>query len=128
MFSLRIRSFFALVIIAGLLVLARTGLADRAPVLCPLRRATGMPCGSCGLTRAAAAITRGEFAAAMHLHLASIPLTIIAAAWIGLLVVQVAIARPVIANSWRLAGRPFVWAVLALILLGWMVNLSRHWA
>ncbi|TAH39694.1 MAG: DUF2752 domain-containing protein [Planctomycetota bacterium] len=39
------------------------------PVLCPLRRATGLPCPGCGLTRSFVATAHGQLAEAFTLHL-----------------------------------------------------------
>lgn len=39
-----------------------------APVLCPLRRTTGLMCPGCGLTRSIVSLTHGDFAAAFHFH------------------------------------------------------------
>jgi type IV secretory pathway TrbD component len=36
--------------------------------ICPLRRLTGIPCPTCGATRAALALVRGELAAALGFH------------------------------------------------------------
>ncbi|HRQ72916.1 MAG TPA: DUF2752 domain-containing protein [Phycisphaerales bacterium] len=37
-----------------------------APITCTLRRATGIPCGTCGSTRAAFALAHGDAAAALR--------------------------------------------------------------
>ena len=42
--------------------------AHPGPVLCAFRRATGLACPACGLTRAAALAARGQFAAAFSAH------------------------------------------------------------
>ena len=54
------RRAVAAILAAGAVVLPRTALS-RAPVVCPFRRVTGLPCPACGLTR--------SWQAAAHLHL-----------------------------------------------------------
>ena len=52
----------AAILVAGAAVLPRVLLRD-SPVICPFRRATGLPCPACGLTRswqAAAHLRLGE--------------------------------------------------------------------
>ena len=74
----------ALLLIGGVLLAVidlRMGLARHLPILCPLRRLTGIPCGSCGLTRAATALSHGEFAAASTYNLAAIPLALFLAVY-----------------------------------------------
>lgn len=48
-----------------------------APTLCPFALITGTACPGCGLTRAAAALIRGDIGAAMALH----PLVLLVAVW-----------------------------------------------
>jgi hypothetical protein len=37
-------------------------------ILCPLRRATGLPCPGCGMTRAFSHLAKGEWSAAVRDH------------------------------------------------------------
>lgn len=53
----------ALVALAGSLVFVTS-----LPPLCPLRLVLGVPCPSCGLTRATRLAFGGDFAAATHMH------------------------------------------------------------
>lgn len=58
---------------------------DRGLTVCLFRRVTGTPCPTCGMTRAAALLLRGEWSAALALHPA-LPLlaaegAVVAAIW-----------------------------------------------
>jgi len=52
--------------------------ASGGPTLCPFALVTGTACPGCGLTRAAAALVRGDTAAALSLH----PLIVIVVVWL----------------------------------------------
>ena len=62
-------------ILATLLVLT----SATGPTLCPFALLTGVACPGCGMTRAAGALVRGDWAAAFAYH----PLVILAAAWVA---------------------------------------------
>lgn len=51
--------------------------AHGGPTVCPFALLTGMACPGCGLTRAAAALVRGDVGAAWEFH----PLVLLAVAW-----------------------------------------------
>ncbi len=59
--------------------LVPTAVAGRGPVLCPVRRATGLPCPACGLTRSWSAALHGRPVASLRFH----PLGILALAGAG---------------------------------------------
>lgn len=65
----------------GLPVLAVAALAlfptQGGPTVCPFALLTGLGCPGCGLTRAAAALVRGDLMAAWDFH----PLILVATAW-----------------------------------------------
>ena len=99
--------------------LAAVGTAVIAPILelgtlCPLRRATGVPCPLCGLTRGVEAAVRGDLGAALGAHpLALVAVVVLVAAWtpLGPGIVEGLRRRPgaiaaVLAVVWaaRLAG------------------------
>ena len=48
--------------------LAPPQLVENGPVLCPFRRATGVSCPSCGLTRSWTAVAHGRFADGFRFH------------------------------------------------------------
>jgi Protein of unknown function (DUF2752) len=58
--------------LAGLALLVAALIPDRKvdniPVLCPFRRATGLPCPTCGLTRSWVALLHGRVRASVGLH------------------------------------------------------------
>ena len=62
----------ALALLAGMLLLPLLAFdwvtAPGSLVLCPLRAVTGIPCPSCGLTRALAHLERGHWAEAVRFH------------------------------------------------------------
>ncbi|HYO44419.1 MAG TPA: DUF2752 domain-containing protein [Candidatus Limnocylindrales bacterium] len=66
------RRLAALAILAAFLLPASA--AERGPVLCPVRRVTGLPCPACGLTRSWRAALRGRPVESLRLH----PLGIVA--------------------------------------------------
>ncbi len=64
---------------AGLVLI---GPALELGTLCPLRRATGVPCPLCGLTRGVAAAARGDVGGALAAHpLALVALAVLVTAW-----------------------------------------------
>ena len=77
--SRRIHCPFWVIIAVGLwlaligLIMLLAPVASSAPVLCNFKRFTGVPCPTCGTTRAAIALTRGDLIEAVALN----PLTTI---------------------------------------------------
>jgi hypothetical protein len=51
-------------LVAGLVLVQRTPL----PFVCPFRALTGLPCLTCGATRAFGALVRGDLRASLRLH------------------------------------------------------------
>lgn len=65
-----------------LVFLVWTPSAARSDSICLLRRSTGISCPTCGMTRAAAHLARGEVAAASALHPLALPfLSQVLAGW-----------------------------------------------
>jgi hypothetical protein len=121
----------ALLLIASAILAAgafRAGLAQHLPIICPLRRLTGIPCASCGLTRAAAALCHGQVAAAETFNLAAIPLSLIAVLVLVLIVWEAVTQRPIIRPAWARCSGVLTWLGVALMLSAWLVNLHRHFA
>lgn len=94
---------------------------DPALTVCWLRRVTHHDCPTCGMTRAAAHLVRGEWAAAIARHPLALPLVAEAAAlWLA---APIAIAR-----RWRPSGRVarvWLFAHVALLLAVWIVRALR---
>ncbi|HEV8237897.1 MAG TPA: DUF2752 domain-containing protein [Thermoanaerobaculia bacterium] len=90
--------------------------------VCAFRRLTGIPCPGCGLTRAMAALARGELLLALHFHpFAPLVLAEAAALWaaIGNAIVR---QRPLMLPS-RLLERIVIWQTAAFIVL-WVGRLA----
>jgi hypothetical protein len=85
--------------------------APGRPTLCPLRAVTGIPCPSCGITRALAHFERGHWAEAVYCH-PFVPLVFpLVLALALMLVFELATHKAVIANP--LKKRRDVWLVFA---------------
>lgn len=112
------------VLLAGLAL--RLGLAQHLPVTCPLRRLTGIPCASCGLTRAAVALTHGQLVVAAGYNLAALPLALCLVVVLVLLVWEAIAQRPLLLPLWNRCSGVFTWLAVVLLLAAWGVNLHDH--
>lgn len=92
----------ALALLAGSLLLPLLAfdwiMSPQALVLCPLRAVTGIPCPSCGLTRALAQLERGHLAEAVRFHPFAPLVFLLALALVLMLVFELATGRTVIGN------------------------------
>ena len=119
----------AALLVAGVTLAQAALTALRLPALpCPLHAATGIPCPGCGLSRAGAALLRGDVAEALRMH-AFAPLF----ALCGVVVlVGLALPRPVrLKVGERLhevESRRWVGLVLLLsLIVYWLVRLALGW-
>lgn len=96
---------------------------DRMPVLCLFRRITGLPCPTCGSTRAALAALDGRPLDAISLN----PLLPLAFALLGAwIVLRVGFGRDVVLRLGR-TGRIALWTIVALLVLAdWAYVIWRH--
>src|ERR1039458_4282647 len=101
-----VSTVFGVILIA---VGLRLGLAQHLPTICPLRRFTGIPCASCGLTRAAVALCHGQLAAASAQNLAAIPLTVVFLAWLILLAWEATTQRRIVGPLWKRYAGVLTW-------------------
>ncbi|MBN2399763.1 MAG: DUF2752 domain-containing protein [Candidatus Aminicenantes bacterium] len=92
----------ALVLLSGSLLLPLLAFdwvtSPQAIVLCPLRAVTGIPCPSCGLTRALAHLERGHWSQALEFHPFSPLLFLLALTLIILLLLELATHQTIIVN------------------------------
>jgi hypothetical protein len=92
----------ALCLLAGSLLLPLLAFnwvtAPNSLVLCPLRAVTGIPCPSCGLTRALAHLERGHLAAALKFHPFSPLILLLALVLFILLLMELAAHKSIIFN------------------------------
>ena len=89
---------------------------------CLLRRATGLPCATCGMTRSFCAIGRGDLGAAFAQH----PLGPILYAFSVLVMLRSAAVAVTGRRILPQAGRVFLWmaaVLVAVILVVWVVRL-----
>jgi hypothetical protein len=96
---------------------------------CPLRAVTGVPCLSCGGTRAALALCRGDLAAALRANaLVSVGLAA-CAAWAGWALLASGVPRlrgePALGRREKASLRA---ATLAAIIAQWGWLIARRWA
>ena len=105
----------ALGLLAGVLLLPLAAFdwitRPGAPVLCPLRAVTGVPCPSCGLTRALAHLERGHLAEAVRLHPFAPLVFLLVLALAGMLAFELATRRAVIGDPLR--NRRDAWLLFA---------------
>lgn len=123
--SVRVPDAWDGVALAGLTVALVAGVfvtpALVAPLdLCVFHRLARLDCPGCGLTRAFLLIPRGEFAQALRLNVASLPLYgLFMAFWCALLSQR--LGRPVLA-------RPVFIRIRTIAMLAILVLLVGHWS
>jgi hypothetical protein len=93
------------------------------PTVCPLRLVAGIPCPSCGLTRAARDVLHGDFAAATHMH----PLWWLVLPFVGTLVAleSVAYVRTGRAGEWgqRVSVQRMAVGIMLLLVVVWIARM-----
>jgi len=118
------------VFVASFLGVDRWNLACLSPSVgegtttCLLRRATGLPCATCGMTRSFCAIGRGDFGAAFERH----PLGPVLYAFLALVMLRSAAVTVRGRRPSRWSGRALLWVAAVLVvavLVVWMVRLCR---
>jgi hypothetical protein len=87
---------------------------------------TGIPCASCGLTRAAVALCHGQLAEASARNLAAIPLVLALAVVLVLLAWEAITQRAILRPVWVRCSEMLSWSAVALMLAAWIVNLRRN--
>lgn len=98
---------------------------DRLPVLCTMRRLTGLPCPGCGMTHAFVAIAHGQWAAALHYNAMAYPLFAAGLVYLGLRALEAggrrrpAIpARPTAVLLWVYAIAVLLYGVFRIVVPG----------
>ncbi len=125
---MRSRTLWLLAVALFVAVLLHFGLADWLPNTCPLRRLTGIPCATCGMTRAASALSHGELAQASAFNIAAIPLAMLLSVLVGLFAWEAMTDRAIIRPLWQQCSNVATWLLVALMLAAWGVNLWRHFS
>ena len=109
----------ALALLAGSLLLPLVAFdwvtAPNSLVLCPLRAVTGIPCPSCGLTRALAHLERGQWAEALKFHPFSPLLFLVALVLIFLLLLELATRKAILFNP--LKERRAIYLLFAVVVV-----------
>ena len=98
---------------------------ERIPSLCVFYHATGLPCPSCGITRAIVALTHFHFRRAMEMNALGFVLVGVLALWWVTSIYEIATSRQTRLSRW--AGRSA--ALLAMIGLGVFLafGVARIW-
>ncbi len=108
-------------VLAGVFVLLKPAGNDVTP--CMFRNATGLPCPTCGSTRAALAVADGRLLDAVALNPLVTVAAVLGAAW---LVMRVGFARRVDINLPPRAGVGVWVAVAVLLAANWIYVIARH--
>lgn len=116
----------ALLLALGIVAAALPGI-ENGPVVCPFRAVTGLSCPTCGLTRAAHSLMRGDLGRALAINpfdtlffLVAVPL--FAGLWVANLVGGFAVRFSLSPRERRVA-----WALLAAVALAnWAYVLAAH--
>jgi len=116
----------ALLLVLGIVAAALPGI-ENGPVVCPFRAVTGLPCPTCGLTRVAHSLMRGDPGVALAINpfdtlffLVAVPL--FAGLWVANLTGGFAVRV-----SMSVAERRVAWALLvAAALANWGYVLATH--
>jgi hypothetical protein len=109
----------ALALLAGSLLLPLLAFdwvtSPQGLVLCPLRAVTGIPCPSCGLTRALAHLERGHLGLALQFHPFSPLLLVLTLALFILLLMELVTHKSIIRNP--LKSRRKVYLLFAVVIV-----------
>jgi len=93
------------------------------PTVCPLRLVAGIPCPSCGLTRAARDVLHGDFAAATHMH----PLWWLVLPFVGTVIVLESVAYVTTgrAGGWgqRVGVQRMAVGIMLLLVVVWIARM-----
>lgn len=94
------------------------------PIACPFKALTGLPCLTCGATRAVAALLRGDFAASLRFHPLVIPAVVCATMYVpyALLVAHAGLPRIRVRlddGDWKMVR--MVTAVVAAVVWGFLI-------
>src|SRR5262249_20878761 len=95
--------------------------------LCPLHHFTGVPCPTCGLTRAVCLVVRGEWARSLGMHPAGGPVVaglVVASLWLGL---EAATGRDRGSGARRRLTRAALVGGAVLSCATWGARLTGHW-
>ena len=108
--------------VAGLAVFSRwTPPTDPALVACPMLRLAGVPCATCGMTRASAALAKGRVVEATRLHPLAVPLAAeLAIAWAAWGAALAGWRRPLSPTT----RQRIVLGNVAVLLLAWIARLA----
>jgi hypothetical protein len=124
-----VAGLIALVFIASLLgvdrwrVLGLQAIGGEGATLCLLKRLTGLPCPTCGMTRSFCAVSRGEFAAAFQYHL----LGPVLYAMLALVMIRSAAAAAWGRGLFARTARLLLWSVPVLLVAAAVIWAVRLW-
>lgn len=95
------------------------------PIVCPFRLMTGLPCPTCGLTRAFCFLAHGRIVESLQYHWLGGPLFAVVILCFGISLWDLARDRDVFGDWWRVLNRSaggWVWGVMAFqtVRLGWL--------
>jgi hypothetical protein len=120
----------AILFLLGTIVLSSFTLesAPKNLPLCAFHAITGLPCPSCGMTRAFISLAHGDIHSAFLLNPAS--MIIYLAAWAGLILalLQVVFKRKYIEMIWNKGKRVLFPIILFIMAITWIYKLTSHFA
>jgi hypothetical protein len=96
-------------------------------VICLLRRATGLPCPGCGLTRSFCAIAKGQVDRSFHFHaLGPVLFAMACVYWLRGIAAVSGLAGPVDRFDGFVARYRIGVIVVVAMLVAWIVKLATH--
>ncbi len=100
--------------------------------MCAVRRATGLPCLTCGFTRSFASLVHGDGARVWRECPGAIPFFLCGAALTLVLVVGLAFGYRIAPGPrWNGRGRPWMWVIVAAVIVlfaNWIYRLRSGYA
>ena len=116
----------ALLLALGIVAAALPGIED-GPVACPFRAVTGLPCPTCGLTRATHSLMRGDLDGALAINPFDTLFLLIAVPLFAALWVANSASRFTVRVSMSPVERRVAWVLLAAVALAnWAYVLLTH--